>query len=93
MISNTRNTMVSIKSNIIGIWYSVIRPTSKQTFLDLKLRKKNLIFIYSSILTTKMNIKQTAIVIYSRNINLTKNNILRSLKSSKKLKQTQFAQP
>ena len=85
--------MVSIKSNIIGIWYSVIRPTSKQTFLDLKLRKKNLIFIYSSILTTKMNIKQTAIVIYSRNINLTKNNILRSLKSSKKLKQTQFAQP
>ena len=68
------------------VWYC--KANFKIFLLDLKLRKKNLILIHSSILIAKANTRQILIVVHSGSIDSTKSSILRSLKSFKESKLT-----
>jgi len=59
--------------------------------LRLEKKKRNLVFILSSILTVKTIIRQIVATVHSRNTGLTEISIARSCRSSEKLELTQFA--
>jgi len=53
--------------------------------LRLETKKRNLVLILSSVLTTRANIRWTVTFVYSENTGLAEIGIIRSHKSSKKL--------
>ena len=79
------NITVYTKSNITDILHSITKQTSKQIHQDLKPSKKNHIHIVSNVLTIKVIIKPTLIIILSRNIILTKSGIPRNIRSFRKI--------
>ena len=68
IVPSTRSIIVLIKSITTERWYNVVRPISKLTLLDSKLRKKNCALIHSSAITVKANTKQKAMTVLSGNI-------------------------
>ena len=44
IVLNTRNAIVSIKSNITEKWHSVVRPTLKQILLNLKPKERKTLY-------------------------------------------------
>jgi len=89
---NAKSTMAFTNLNIIGIWYSIVKPIPKLTLLGLKPRKANHTHTFSNILTAKASTKLTATIAHFGNIGSIKNGILRRYKNSKKSKLIQFAQ-
>jgi len=86
-----KNAMVHTNSNIIEIWYGIIKQISRQTLLSLKQRKKNFILTSSSVLTTKVITKQIILTVPSGNIGLIRISIVKSCRSSKKSEPIQFS--
>ena len=80
------------KLNIIKRQYSIVRLTSKLTFLNLRPRKTNLMYILSNVSTVRANIKWIAMYTLSKNTVLTKNSTQRNTKSFVKTRPNQFTQ-
>jgi len=74
--------------NIIEKWHDIIKPTSRQTLLGLKQRKKNLILILSNTLTAKVAIRWIISTVNFGSIGSIEIGITRSHKNSEKLEPT-----
>ena len=74
------------------IWPNVAKLTLKQTYLNSKPWKKNLVCIHSNISTAKITTKWAVTIVCSGNIDLILTSTVRSLRSFKKSKLIQFTQ-
>ena len=70
--------MALTKPSIITNSYGVAKLTKRLTLLDSKPSKKSLVPILSNVQTVRANIKQTLLIVPSKNIGLIKNSILKN---------------
>ena len=87
---NVKNTIDLTNSNTTEIWHGAPKPTSRPTFYDLKLQKKNHILTYSNVSTVKVIIKLIVLTVCFGSIDLIGNSTARRYKSFEKLELTQF---
>ena len=87
---DAKNTIDHTNLSITGIWHNAARQISWLIYQDLRPRKVNYAFIYSSTSTLRGAIRQIVTIVHSENTGSIANGTTRSLKSSEKSTLTQF---
>ena len=76
---NVLNVMVFTKLSIIANSCGVAKLMKRLTLLNLKLSRESFVPILSNVQTVRANIKQTLLIVLSKNIGLIKNGILKNM--------------
>ena len=84
--------MAYIRLKTTTIWLDATKLILRETFLDSRFQKTNLIYISLNVLIVRVTTKQTVTTVLSRSMDSIMIDIIRSLKSLEKSKLTQFAQ-